>query len=883
MRLSSGSQLLVQEDPREPVVAIQAWIQAGSIYENEAEIGLCHLLEHMLFQAAEANHRKAPAEAFEELGGYLNAFTSPDEMVLYASMPSAHWREGLTIFCQLLFPQSFPAPELENEKKVVLEEINREQDAPDRQVFRHLLSTSFPTHPYGRPVLGDPEIIQGCCPAQLMELHHKLFHTERITFSVVGALSVDDAHQFLEKQLPKPTHRNGVPLPPAPLHQGFSVEILEKDLFEHRLAIGWPIAPITAPQAPALELFSMLWGQGASSPLEKSLCWDEQLVNEAGTFLFQPAQTGLGVLTLFGLHDNLHTVLRQSYETLYRLMTDGPSNTELEKTRAWIEASQAYRGETVEGKAHQYGESFSRHQNPHLGDRFIEQLLRVTRVDIQMVARQYFGTPNASIVAHVPNGQGEDFQALPKLWKDIWRPPGLSSVPTPASTSFTKVPSTEKASFNVSSEIVCDQLLDHIPIIYYPTDKIPAIHLYAAWRGGISFEPAALKGVGTLTAEMMTSGTASKDRDAMMEAIDCNTTRFSPFFGRNATGLHFGCVANQFQKACELASQVLHQPRFEPEDFRRQVDILQKSHERRIDYPSGLAFELFRKTMWGTEHPYGRLPSGDSETLSQRTLEELRAWHQKIFLETQPVLAVVGHFTPTEIQPVLEEQLGHLRCATKQLPLLQQNPALDTKALAHFPFEGEQSHVVLGFEGMKVNDPRGDAFLLLMACLGGQSGRLFQELREKRGLCYQVQSFQFDGMHPGATGFYLGCANEKVSEALLHLEHLVQDACVQSFSDAEIDRARKRLLGQKLLAAQSIQTQAAAFCINQTVGLPHDQHLHLEKRLNTLSATDLKQVAQEIFVPQKQVVAIVGDLPGGGPKPNVDGDVLLGLSPKSVG
>jgi zinc protease len=169
-----------------------------------------------------------------------------------------------------------------------------------------------------------------------------------------------------------------------------------------------------------------------------------------------------------------------------------------------------------------------------------------------------------------------------------------------------------------------------------------------------------------------------------------------------------------------------------------------------------------------------------------------------------------------------------------------------------------------------------------MACLGGQSGRLFQELREKRGLCYQVQGFQFEGMYPGATGFYLGCANEKVSESLQHLEQLIQEVCANPLTDVEVDRARKRLLGQKLLAAQSIQTQAAAFCINQTVGLPFDQHLHLEKRLNRLCATDLQIVAQEIFQPNKQVVAVVGHLPNDGPQANVDGAALLGILPKSV-
>ena len=413
--LKGGATALIEVDPMESVVALQGW--AGSVYEKPGEYGRLHLLEHMLFQAAEAQMGTPPASVIEALGGHLNAYTSPDEMVVHVSLPAQHWEKGLEILTLLLFPDHFPALLLEKEKQVVLEEIKREQDAPDRLLFRDLLGHAFDHHAYARPVLGEVDTVAETTPQDLERLHQRLFQPHRMTFAIVGDIAAPSVLAALQESIPDTTLAMEVETPQAAQHQGQSITIKEKELFEHRLAIAWPVPNITAEEAPGLEILCMLWGQGASSPLEKRVRWERQMVNEIGVSLFQPAYAGLAVLSVFGIHGSLHSLLVQIYETLHKLIKKGPTTQELEKARAWVEAAQAYKGETVQGRAQRYGESYLRYGDVNHSDLFFERLLTVTQEDIQQLALRFLSQSNATLVAHVPQGQGGDFQQLSIMGK----------------------------------------------------------------------------------------------------------------------------------------------------------------------------------------------------------------------------------------------------------------------------------------------------------------------------------------------------------------------------------------------------------------------------------------------------------------------------------
>ena len=263
--------------------------------------------------------------------------------------------------------------------------------------------------------------------------------------------------------------------------------------------------------------------------------------------------------------------------------------------------------------------------------------------------------------------------------------------------------------------------------------------------------------------------------------------------------MHFGCVQNRFREAFDLFRQLLFQPLFTEQNLQKTVALMRKDMAHRFDYPTNIAVELFHKTLWPKQHPYSRLAAGTSESLKSRTLDEIIHHHQTVFMRRKPSIALVGNFDPAAMHTFLEESLSPLQQYSAPLFSLPQISEQTKAELTFHPFDGEQSHLVLGFEGLQIHDQDRDALLILMACLNGQSGLLFQELRDKHSLCYQVQGFHFEGLLPGACGFYLGCAHEKVPQAFLELDNLIQKITHTELTQTRVENAKNLLVGQQQL------------------------------------------------------------------------------------
>ncbi|MCX5868183.1 MAG: pitrilysin family protein [Proteobacteria bacterium] len=189
-RLANGIRVVVEEDHSAPLFAIQAWIRAGSVNEEEDQAGLAHLLEHMLFRRImpPGSEPGKLAEQVESAGGDINAYTSPDCTVVHLVLPSASSEKGFQAIASVFSGPDFNPSDLEEEKKVVIEEINRSEDLPEGLLMKRLFSESFWVHPYGRPVIGNWESVERFTVQDLESFFRKYYRPERVVISVAGDL-----------------------------------------------------------------------------------------------------------------------------------------------------------------------------------------------------------------------------------------------------------------------------------------------------------------------------------------------------------------------------------------------------------------------------------------------------------------------------------------------------------------------------------------------------------------------------------------------------------------------------------------------------------------------------------------------------------------------
>src|SRR6266540_2584622 len=186
--LPNGVVLIVQEHRASDVVALQLWMRIGGRDEVAAELGLAHYIEHMLFKGTPTRPPGSIDTLVEGFGGASNAFTSDDTTHYDFVVPAAHVRGGIELLADLAVNASFPPGEIENEKKVVFEEMNLIEDDPEKFLLRRLYELSYSPHPYGRPLLGRREFIQKLTRDQLAQFYRKHFVPKNMVLVVVGAV-----------------------------------------------------------------------------------------------------------------------------------------------------------------------------------------------------------------------------------------------------------------------------------------------------------------------------------------------------------------------------------------------------------------------------------------------------------------------------------------------------------------------------------------------------------------------------------------------------------------------------------------------------------------------------------------------------------------------
>src|SRR6266480_4575415 len=370
--LPDGLTVIVQEDHSAPVASVQAWCATGSINEDERlGAGMSHILEHMLFKGTKTRTTSAIAQQIQDVGGYINAYTSFDRTVYWIDVPKAGVPTAVEVLSDAMMNSTLPADEYVKEQEVIRREFAMGFDDPDRMVSHLLFANAYQRHPYRFPVIGDLEIFNQLTQEDVMRYYHSRYLPNNITFIVVG--DVDAANirlqltelfqDYPEKSL-KPLF---IPEEPVQLgrreaHQEFATELAH-------LSLAWHIPEVTNPDVPALDLLSSILGDGRSSRLYRRVREEAGLAFRISAFSYTPGDPGL-----FGIDGTVDPKKREAAEQLALQILDevkqtGVTAEELEKAKKITLSQHLGALTTMRGQASDIGSNwlltrdlnFSRH------------------------------------------------------------------------------------------------------------------------------------------------------------------------------------------------------------------------------------------------------------------------------------------------------------------------------------------------------------------------------------------------------------------------------------------------------------------------------------------------------------------------------------------
>ncbi|MBX2988151.1 MAG: insulinase family protein [Bdellovibrionaceae bacterium] len=856
-QLKNGLTVILAESRKSPVVSVQMWVRTGSADESPPQAGISHFIEHLVFKGTRKYGVGEVAAMVEGAGGELNAYTSFDQTVFHVTIASSKANVAMDAISEMMGFPRFDPEEIDREREVVIEEIKRGQDSPGRRSSQLMFSTAYRKHPYGRPVIGYERIIRKVSVGVLKKYYQDRYCPRNMFLLISGdfekAAMKKQVQEFFGSFADYPVRR--VKRVKEPAQKSARVKIEKAPFKETMTSLTWKIPPVVHRDVAALDALALILGQGDSSRLMTRLRIEEPLVNSAGASAFTPMDHGLFAVSLNLDRENLERALQVVNEEIARIQSEAPTAEELSKAVICLASDQIYSLETVDGIARSLGSQEFYLKNPNAFAAYLKRIYALKPADISRVAQKY-------LIPQTLCATGLSEEATDKLKKSLNR--FLSSQKKNKKKKIVKATkSTRKArrlrarGLGLSGRPVTERL--RLPggglLLLRDERETPTVSMRLAFGGGALSEPSGKDGLTELFARVWGSGGEKYDELAINSAIDSMAAGFGAFGGRNTSGLSADFISDFDQPIWDIMEDVLCRPTLPAEVLQREKEILSRQIKLRRDNPSQVCIRAFMDTLF-RGHPYSRELQGTEETLPRISVEDLRAYRENVFTKGNLAICLTGDFSALKWRQRMEKFVESIPAGTSLIREFSHEGPKKNERLFH-ELKKEQTHLVVGYRGLSLSDPRRWALQLMQAVLAGQGGRLFLELRDKNSLAYSVSPLRMEGVGTGYFGAYIACSPDKTRKAERMINEEFQKLVETPIPEEELERARNYLVGRTAIDLQRKSAVCNSLLFDEIYGLDSEEGLRPEARYRAVSAADIRELAGFLFS-QPSVVSVVG-------------------------
>ena len=316
-------------------VTIGIWILAGSRYENQANNGIFHLLEHMLFKGTKTRSAYDIAISLEAHGGHINGFTEKEMTCIYAVVLDKDLAEAIDVLADIVQNPVLNKQDLINEKQIIHEEISNLEDSPEDLVQEHFLKTVFDTHPLGFPILGTKATVQNITHADLFQFHQSFYTSDRIIISAAGCVD----HLELVKQVESCFTIVKKDYGHDPLGYSLNNQTCQHystSTMQSHICMGYPACSFKDKKKYPLILLNALLGGSMSSRFFQLLREEEGLAYSVYSYMDFWSDIGLWTIYVGSSPSNISRVIEILENELIKLNEQGIEGSELENMKSQI-------------------------------------------------------------------------------------------------------------------------------------------------------------------------------------------------------------------------------------------------------------------------------------------------------------------------------------------------------------------------------------------------------------------------------------------------------------------------------------------------------------------------------------------------------------------
>ena len=867
--LSNGLTVLTKEVRGAPVVSVQVFYKIGSRNEAPGVNGIAHQLEHMMFKGTQSRPVQF-GRLLGALGADFNAFTAYDQTAYHETVEREKAGAALALEADRMVNAQIDEAKLASERKVVLSEIEGNENDPQYRLSRAVQAAAFPNSPYGLTVGGTRKDIEGFSADKVRAYYQKYYSPEYATLVIVGDFSTESMLAEVNKDFGGLGRPGTQPVTSsAPLVAGGSEAtlggpaqkapiVLREPGAAPLLSAVYPLPDVNSPDVAALKVLDYVLLSGRTSKLYTTM-FESGLAADGGT---SPNQFLHGGWYDFNFTPAPGKTLEQLDAALLATLKDlrdtPMAAAEVQQAITQIRASTVLGTVSVDAQATSLGLDATTAGDYRYTDRFLAAVARVTPADVQRAAQKYLQDSSRTVGYFEPTATAEGAgNAAPTTSTQESFNAGPPVDPAEVARYLPPFTATSGATVTLPEQF---QLPNGLTVFLLRDAGTPTVSLSAEVRAGREFDTDASAGLADLVAGNLLSGTASRDEGTLARLLDGVGAQLSPSASRFGVEIGGASLSADLPTLIEGLSDVLQHATFPAQQVSLSQARAVQGVRQSDDDPGSVAQKIFRKTVYPVGNPWQVFASAQSLTGLKQS--DLLAFYQSHYRPDTTVLTLVGDFDPAAVKVLLTQKFGGWT-ASGTAPTVAYPQIAAPKGLVrvHPTLPGKtQAVTYLGYQSIDRKDPRYYAALVLNQVLGGDtlSSRLGTELRDVQGLTYGVGSSFSAGRVPGPFIVSLQtnpADTEKAVQAALALIAGVRD---RGLTETEVSTARNTLKSSFTVGLSSPAALASTFTSFSGLGLPLSELQQYPQRIGAVTLEQVNAAAKELLDLENIVVVTAG-------------------------
>ena len=823
-KLNNGQTVVIQEVHNNPIVIIDTWIKTGSVDENDSNNGVAHFLEHLFFKGTK-NH--APGEfdrILETKGAITNAATSKDFTHYYITIPSKDFDLALELHADMLSNPMIPRKEMEKERKVVLEEINKDLKSPTRILQENLNSLMYTTHPYKRKVIGKSEIIEKITREGVLDFYNQHYSPSNMVTIVIGDVDTNYALERIKEVFNSEYKKQAKTVYPkeAPLtKQQKKVEYIKTE--SGYMVIGFRGTPISNSESYAMDVLATILGEGRSSILNQVLKEKKRLAFsvEAGNSTMK--DDGIFYITTSFVPDKCKAVQDAIFAEIKKIQKNGITDDQLQLAKNIIERDTYYARESITNIATEIGYTVALTNDMKFYDNYLSNIKNVSKEAVKKAANKYLEI-NKSAISII----------LPENSKEI---PVSNVQKQNFATLISQTNDTQKY-----------ELSNGATLLYTPNsiNDIIAISIHA--KGGQLLDK--IPGTAKLTAATMLKGTKNYSSVELSQVMEDNGIKFDPTATADAFSINVLTTKDEYDKTLELLNEVVNNATFDEIEIQKVKSDKLNAIKSDKDIAIKQAIEQYRDMIYQNT-PYSISSKVLEKNLPNINRSDVVEYYNNIFTPQNLIISINGNIDKDKTIKELNNIFNKTANGEKfnYQAFNDKITKISSKKENTLKMETETAWILLGWQVNGVLNQKDFATLQVIDSLlgSGMSSRLFKDLREDQGLAYQLGSGYSPNVLRGSFMLYIGTNPATLEKSKEGLFNEIKRLKTEYVSDKELKDAKEKLLGNYIIGLETNLDKAEniGWYEASTRGYEFkDKYIDL---INSVTDADIIEVANKYF------------------------------------